>query len=117
MRISDWSSDVCSSDLIPFFCIAGVWQRGTREYPDAFAALTVPAYPDLAEHRDRHVAVVDPDDWFDWLQQVRPPLDILRPFPEGSFTIMPPINPTPDGLPAAACKAGDKQCPARTEAV
>src|SRR3546814_3668722 len=38
---------------IPFFCIAGVWQRGTREYRDAFAALTVPAYPDLAEHWDR----------------------------------------------------------------
>ncbi len=87
---------------IPFFCIAGVWQRGTREYPDAFAALTVPAYPDLAEHKDRHVAVVDPDDWFDWLQQVRPPLDILRPFPEGSFTIMPPIQPSLTGLLGAA---------------
>ena len=87
---------------IPFFCIAGVWQRGTRDYPDAFAALTVPAYPDLAPHKDRHVAVVDPDDWFDWMQQERPPLDILRPVPEGSFTITPPIQPSFEGLLGAA---------------
>lgn len=87
---------------VPFFCIAGVWQRGTRDYPDAFAALTVPAYTDLAPYKGRHVAVVDPDDWFDWLVQERPPLDILRPFPEGCFKIMPPIQPGIEGLLGAA---------------
>lgn len=83
---------------VPFFCIAGVWQRGTRDYPDAFAALTVPAYADLEPYKDRHVAVVDPDDWYDWLEQTRPPLDILKRFPEGSFTIMPPIQRSLEGL-------------------
>jgi len=87
---------------IPFFCIAGVWQRGTRDYPDAFAALTVPAYPDLEPYKDRHVAVVHPDDWYDWLEQARAPLDILRPFAEGSFTIMPPIQHSLEGLLGAA---------------
>src|SRR3546814_4379982 len=53
----------------PFFCIAAVWRPGGREWPDSFAALTVPAYPDLAPHKDRHVAVVHPDDWFDWLMR------------------------------------------------
>ena len=78
---------------IPFFCIAGVWRRGGRDWPDSFAALTIPAYPDLAPYKDRHVAVVDPDDWFDWLRRARDPLDILRrPFPPGSFSIMPPIQ-------------------------
>lgn len=86
----------------PFFCIAGVWQRGTRDYPDAFAALTVPAYPDLEPHKDRHVGVVDPDDWFDWLQQTRPPLDILRSFPKGSFSIMPPVQDSFEELLGAA---------------
>ncbi len=87
---------------IPFFCIAGVWQRGTRDWPDSFAALTVPAYADLEPYKDRHVAVVDPDDWYDWLEQARPPLDILKRFPEGSFTIMPPIQQSFAGLLGAA---------------
>src|SRR3546814_13907424 len=76
----------------PFFCIAAVWRPGGREWPDSFAALTVPAYPDLAPHKDRHVAVVHPDDWFDWLMRTRDPLDILRPFPNNSFHIVPPIQ-------------------------
>lgn len=86
----------------PFFCIAGVWRPGDEAWPDSFAALTVPAYPDLAPHKDRHVAVVDADDWFDWLMAARPPLDILRSFPEGSFCIMPPIQQNFDELLGAA---------------
>ncbi|MEL0156829.1 hypothetical protein [Sphingopyxis sp.] len=96
---------LCAASLvtdIPFFCIAGVWQRGTRDYPDAFAALTVSAYPDLAMHKDRHVAVAHPDDWFDWLLSERPALDILRRFPEDSFKIMPPIQQSFEGLAGAA---------------
>src|SRR3546814_11474015 len=68
----------------PFFCIAAVWRPGGREWPDSFAALTVPAYPDLAPHKDRHVAVVHPDDWFDWLMRTRNPMEILRTFPKKS---------------------------------
>lgn len=86
---------IYSASLItdePFFCIAAVWRPGGRDWPDSFAALTVPAYADLAAHKERHVAVVDPDDWFDWLMGTRPPLDILHPFPEGSFRISPPIQ-------------------------
>jgi len=49
-----------------------------------FAAQTVPAYPDLELHKDRHVGVVAPNYWCDWLQQIRPPLDILRSFPRGN---------------------------------
>lgn len=96
---------VYSASLItdePVFCIAGVWRPGGREWPDSFAALTVPAYPDLELHKDRHVAIVDPNDWFDWLEGTRPPLDILRPFPKGSFRIMPPIQTGFDELLGAA---------------
>ena len=82
----------------PFFCIAAVWRPGGRDWPDSFAALTVPAYPDLAPHKDRHVGVVHPDDWFDWLMRTRDPLDILRPFPNNSFHIVPPIQQSFDAL-------------------
>src|SRR3546814_17502929 len=35
MRISDWSSDVCSSDLVSFRKVAGVYLRGAgRTYPE-----------------------------------------------------------------------------------
>lgn len=79
----------------PFFCIAGVWRpRGRgRDWPDSFAALTVPAYDDLAPYKDRHVAVVHPDDWYDWIDLSRDPLDILRRFPKGSFQVKgPPVQ-------------------------
>src|SRR3546814_10905020 len=111
MRISDWSSDVCSSDLFglvngprekyraslitteKFFCIAGVFHPGHRDWPPCFAALTVAAYPDLEPYKDRHVAIVHPDDWWDWLDKERDPLDILKPFPDGSFRVIgPPVQ-------------------------
>src|SRR3546814_6497204 len=48
-----------------FFCIAGVFHPGHRDWPPCFAALTVAAYPDLEPYKDRHVAIVHPDDWWD----------------------------------------------------
>jgi putative SOS response-associated peptidase YedK len=79
----------------PFFCIAGVWRAGQREWPDAYAALTTEAYPDLAPYKDRHVAVVRQADWRDWLQQSRSVAEMLRPFPEGSFTVKGPNGRMP----------------------
>src|SRR3546814_11094900 len=64
-----------------------------RDWPPCFAALTVAAYPDLEPYKDRHVAIVHPDDWWDWLDKERDPLDILKPFPEGSFRVIgPPVQ-------------------------
>lgn len=74
----------------PFFCIAGVWRAGRNGWPDAYAALTTEAYPDLAPYKDRHVAVVRQEDWRDWLQQSRTIAEMLRPFLMGSFTVAGP---------------------------
>jgi putative SOS response-associated peptidase YedK len=71
----------------PFFCLAGMWRPASREWPASFAVLTVEAYPDIAPYKERHVAVVRPDDWFPWLMQSKPVEEMLRPFPEGNFTI------------------------------
>lgn len=95
---------VYSASLIgePFMCIAATWRPGGRDWPDSFAALMVPAYDDLAPHKDRHVGIVHPNDIYDWLMGARPPLDILRPFPKDSFKITPPIQQNFDELLGAA---------------
>lgn len=71
----------------PFFCIAGLWRPAQPDWPLAFAALTVEAYPDIAPYKDRHVAIVREEDWQDWLTGQRSIADLLRPFPTGSFEI------------------------------
>ena len=71
----------------PFFCIAGVWRPAIDGWPESFAALTTEAYPDLAPYKDRHVAVIHEDEWYDWLQMSRPAEQMLRPFPPGSFRV------------------------------
>jgi putative SOS response-associated peptidase YedK len=74
----------------PFFCIAGLWRPAAQDWPAAYAALTVEASPDVAPFKDRHMAVVRPEDWEDWLRGARPAEEILRPFPPGSFRIAGP---------------------------
>lgn len=73
-----------------FFCFAGTWQPETPDWPAAFAALTVESSPDIAPLKDRHMAVVRPEDWEAWLLQTRPAEEILRPFPRGSFNVAAP---------------------------
>ena len=73
-----------------FFCFAGVWEPATGDWPASFAALTVDSSPDIAPLKDRHMAVVRPEDWEAWLRQTRPAEEILRPFPAGSFNVAPP---------------------------
>jgi putative SOS response-associated peptidase YedK len=89
----------------PFFCIAGVWRPARRSWPEAYAALTTEAYPDLAPYKDRHVAVVRQEDWIDWLRQARPVAEMLRPFPVGSFKVEGPkmaVRRAPTAKPAVA---------------
>ena len=73
-----------------FFCFAGVWEPPAADWPAAFAALTVESSPDIAPLKDRHMAVVRPEDWEAWLRQTKPADEILRPFPAGSFNVVPP---------------------------
>ncbi|WBX83522.1 SOS response-associated peptidase family protein [Sphingosinicella microcystinivorans] len=76
----------------PFFCFAGMWRPATDDWPEAFAALTTEAGPDVAPYKDRQLAVVRPEDWEDWLRQRRGVEDLLRPFPKGSFEITDPAK-------------------------
>lgn len=75
-----------------FFCLAGMWQPATANWPAAFVALTVEAYPDLAPYKDRHIGVIRDEEWYDWLQQARPAEELLRPFPAGNFRVTGPAT-------------------------
>src|SRR3546814_19860696 len=69
MRISDWSSDVCSSDLNPFFV-------QVRSQIKAYAPLRLPITPELAESyrrqakaaasKPRPKSPILPDDRKEW---------------------------------------------------
>lgn len=71
----------------PFFCVAGMWRPASSDRPAAFAALTVPAYPDLEPYKDRHVAVVRPEDWWHWLAGRKSKDDVIRPYLPGCFRV------------------------------
>lgn len=71
----------------PFFCIAGLWSPPRDDWPPSFAALTVEAYPDMVPFKDRHVAVVRPDDWQAWLCKSALPDELLRSYAAGSFEV------------------------------
>jgi len=79
----------------PFFCFAGTWSVATRDWPAAFAGLTVDAYPDIAPFQDRHMAVVREESWLGWLSGVCSVEAILRSFPLGSFMISEPLEREP----------------------
>src|SRR3546814_16040843 len=63
MRISDWSSDVCSSDLPPFDTGSayqiGVEMQGRLRTPEQFADVVVRTDPDGRQVRVRDVARVE----------------------------------------------------------
>ncbi len=80
----------------PFFCLAGMWRPETSDWPASFAVLTVPAYPDLEPYKERHVAVVRPEDWFHWLMGTKDKDEVLRPFSEGSFEVLGAPKPKAD---------------------
>lgn len=81
----------------PYFGFAGTWRSELPDWPAAFAGLTVEAYPDIAPFQDRHMAVVHPEDEFEWILGACPMQSLLRPFPKGSFRVSgPPRDSTPD---------------------
>src|SRR3546814_16422854 len=113
MRISDWSSDVCSSDLCLVLC-DGFYEftdptdktqkrldkwlftlKGDRwfcmagiwrEYKDgeAFTLLTMDSGPDIAAYHHRQIIPMARDQWAAWLDTRVQAADALKWQPEGS---------------------------------
>lgn len=69
------------------FCFAGVWQDASQTWPEAYAAVTVPAYPDLKFIKRRHIAILPRNSWAEWLAGV-PAHRILKPLPRRSLKVL-----------------------------
>lgn len=69
------------------FCIAGIW-RPHPQVGEAFTMLTLEPGPDVAPYHDRQIAVLDRDQWADWLAPSIPARDVLRTLPAGSLEVV-----------------------------
>lgn len=67
-------------------CIAGLWRTDAR-VGEACTMLTVEPGPDVAPYHNRQIVVLDRSAWHDWLSGAVPAGALLRPSPEGTFTV------------------------------
>lgn len=69
------------------FCIAGIW-RPHPQVGEAFTMLTLEPGPDVAPYHDRQIAVLDREQWADWLDPSIRARDVLRTLPAGSLEVV-----------------------------
>jgi putative SOS response-associated peptidase YedK len=70
-----------------WFYFAGVWRPATRDWPVAYAILTIEANDDVAPYHDRQMAVLKRDRRMEWLDRICPEEKLLRPLPSGTFAV------------------------------
>ena len=66
--------------------IAGLWREG-KSGERWFTMLTTAPGPDVAPYHDRQLVILRPQEWARWLYLDRPEATLLKPLPEGSFTV------------------------------
>lgn len=72
-----------------WFYLAGIWRPAERDWPEAFAVLTVDANAEVARYQARQGAVLRRADRMRWLDLTIPEEELLRPLAPGSFRIGP----------------------------
>nr|WP_302795364.1 SOS response-associated peptidase [Shinella daejeonensis] len=70
-----------------WFYFAGIWRPATRDWPEAYAILTVEANDDIAPYHDRQMVVLRREERMAWLDLTRPEPDLLRALPKGTFRV------------------------------
>jgi putative SOS response-associated peptidase YedK len=80
----DYSFRLANGD---WFYFAGIWRPATRDWPEAYAIITIESNGDIAPYHDRQMAVLRREDRMRWLDMARPEADVLRVLPAGSFQI------------------------------
>ena len=83
-----------------WFYFAGIWRPATRDWPEAYAILTIEAAADIAPFHDRQMAVIRREHRMAWLDRTPTEDQLLRPLPAGSFKVS-----TACGQPAQAVLA------------
>lgn len=73
-----------------WFYFAGVWRPATRDWPEAYAILTIEANDDVAPFHDRQMAVLRRDQRMVWLDRTGLDEELLRPLPAGTFVVSKP---------------------------
>ncbi|TWG94227.1 hypothetical protein L598_003700000040 [Mesorhizobium sp. J18] len=68
-----------------WFYFAGIWRPATRDWPEAYAILTIAANDDVARFHDRQMAVLRRDQRMAWLDLTHPEAELLRSLPPGAF--------------------------------
>lgn len=69
------------------FYFAAIWRPATADWPSSYAMITIQANPDIAPYHDRQVAVILREHRFGWLDHLEPEHALLRPLPQGSFSL------------------------------
>lgn len=70
-----------------FFYFAGIWRPAGKDWPQAYAILTIPAAPDLILYMARQMAVLPRQQRYAWLDPATPAAEVLRPLPPGTFRV------------------------------
>ncbi|MBD3849107.1 SOS response-associated peptidase [Bosea sp. SSUT16] len=81
---NDYSFRLADGD---WFYFAGMWRPATRDWPEAYAIVTIESNGDIAPYHDRQMAVLRRNQRMRWLDETRSELDVLRPLPAGSFRV------------------------------
>lgn len=70
-----------------WFYFAGIWRAAARDWPEAYAILTIEANPDISPYHGRQMAVLRRNQRLEWLDATRAQHDLLQPQPLGSFCV------------------------------
>lgn len=70
-----------------WFYFAGIWRPASRDWPESYAILTVPANEDIAPYQDRQMAVLRREQRMAWLDLTRREAELLRPLPKGTYRV------------------------------
>jgi putative SOS response-associated peptidase YedK len=70
-----------------WFYFADIWRPATRDWPEAYAILTVEANHDIAPYQDRQMAVLRRAQRLDRLDSTIAGDELLRPMPAGRLRV------------------------------
>ena len=61
-----------------WFYFAGIWRPASRDWPEAYAILTIDASVDIAPYHDRQMAVLERSQRLEWLDFSVPEAEVLQ---------------------------------------
>ncbi len=70
-----------------WFYFAGIWRPATRQWPEAYAILTIAANADVEPFQDRQMVVLRREQRMAWLDGTCAEDSLLKPLQPGSFQV------------------------------